>query len=311
MDEVLLDRVFSRFGTVADCVVKQYAAAAHPRPRQCGYGYVNFQDLESAKRAIACLSGEYVRDIENMRFDCKLSRDSEHLLQESVATPSSTTSEDGHSWKRFSEASNESYPQYLGSIDTVSRDSADAISLRNSESSAAPIHVHRHHSPPAMLPLPVNIMPPPMLPPLMMPQPMMYAQVHHHQQQSPVQQQPPYAPQHGQMVIAPSIHFAPPTSVPQQVQYANMMPSSMPQPGYTYAPPLPPPLVPMMVNVPQQSAAVYYQSSHPAQQLQQPQLQLQQQSMHAPAPIPAPLYSSAQMVYQPTFTNHPHNTYVQ
>eukprot|EP01033_Poteriospumella_lacustris_P017637 gene17637-12627_t len=82
VNETLLHRIFSRFGEVADCVVKQYEITHQPRARQCGYAYVYFLDVAAAKRAISSLCGDRREEIESIRMDCKLSLESAQKLQD-------------------------------------------------------------------------------------------------------------------------------------------------------------------------------------------------------------------------------------
>jgi hypothetical protein len=105
VNEATLHRIFSRFGEVADCVVKQYEIFHYPRAKQCGYAYIYFHDLAAAKRAISSLSGDRREEIESIRMDCKLSLDSAQKLQEilsldgksAVAASGASESQNTHS----------------------------------------------------------------------------------------------------------------------------------------------------------------------------------------------------------------------
>lgn len=91
VNETLLHRIFSRFGEVADCVVKQYEIAHQPRAKQCGYAYVYFFDITAAKRAISSLSGDRREEIESIRMDCKLSLESAQKLQDILSLDDRST----------------------------------------------------------------------------------------------------------------------------------------------------------------------------------------------------------------------------
>lgn len=91
VNETLLHRIFSRFGEVADCVVKQYEIAHQPRAKQCGYAYVYFLDVTAAKRAISSLCGDRREEIESIRMDCKLSLESAQKLQDILSLDDRST----------------------------------------------------------------------------------------------------------------------------------------------------------------------------------------------------------------------------
>lgn len=91
VNETLLHRIFSRFGEVADCVVKQYEIAHQPRAKQCGYAYVYFLDVAAAKRAISSLCGDRREEIESIRMDCKLSLESAQKLQDILSLDDRST----------------------------------------------------------------------------------------------------------------------------------------------------------------------------------------------------------------------------
>lgn len=74
INEEQLDRIFSQFGTVKDCIVKQYALTSEP-PKQCGYGFVFFEDEASVDRAVRQSN---LSLIENIHFDCKMSHHTAH-----------------------------------------------------------------------------------------------------------------------------------------------------------------------------------------------------------------------------------------
>jgi hypothetical protein len=69
INEEQLDRIFSQFGSIKDCIVKQFSISTNPA-KQCGYGFVFFQDEDSVNRAVRASNFSL---IENIHFDCKMS----------------------------------------------------------------------------------------------------------------------------------------------------------------------------------------------------------------------------------------------
>lgn len=101
INESLLSNIFStHYGAVADCLVKRYSCSHHPTERQSGYGFVFFRELPDALRAVEQLTGNQASaHIDGICFDCKVSRESMHLLvahqqqQTRMSTHGSTTFE--------------------------------------------------------------------------------------------------------------------------------------------------------------------------------------------------------------------------
>lgn len=101
INEELLERLFSPYGNVIDCVVKQYSVMPDTG-KQCGYGFVFFVDMAAVDAAI---KGTKDVLVENIHFDCALSHDSStrmhphsrfhHHAQEVVNTVSASSSTDG------------------------------------------------------------------------------------------------------------------------------------------------------------------------------------------------------------------------
>lgn len=70
VDEIYLAQVFAKFGDLVDCVVKQHSIAQDP-PKQCGYGFLYFSDMESAQNVLNSLQSDPT--LHGVKYDCKLS----------------------------------------------------------------------------------------------------------------------------------------------------------------------------------------------------------------------------------------------
>lgn len=93
INEALLSSLLSaRFGPIADCLIKRYSVSYHPCERQSGYGFVFFETLEGALRAVSILTGKRGNAyIDGICLDCKVLRESyDHVYN---PTPRSQESE--------------------------------------------------------------------------------------------------------------------------------------------------------------------------------------------------------------------------
>lgn len=70
VNEVYLSQVFAPFGKLVDCVVKQHSLSIDP-PKQCGYGFLYFADMDSAHSVLQALATE--PNLNGIKYDCKLS----------------------------------------------------------------------------------------------------------------------------------------------------------------------------------------------------------------------------------------------
>lgn len=223
VNEALLHRIFSRFGEVADCVVKQYEITQHPRAKQCGYAYLYFFDIASAKRAISSLSGERKEEIESIRMDCKLSLESAQKLQDILSLDEHTSAAASRSASPVTSAatslSTSSHMPIAKTLSPIITTSASFEDTRMSESDLSTLssptsmqttemHVNSsssysmapqqpHHQLQQQAPYyhPVAPVPPPMLMQQMM-MPNVHAPpsaVYHNQMQQPIMMPPPAA----------------------------------------------------------------------------------------------------------------------
>jgi hypothetical protein len=78
VNEELLYEMFSSYGTVLDCVIKQYTLVPEAS-KQCGYGFVFYEDMAAVENAIASTKDVIIR---NIQFDCTLSHDSHNRLHQ-------------------------------------------------------------------------------------------------------------------------------------------------------------------------------------------------------------------------------------
>lgn len=82
-----------------DCLIKRYTSSCQPTERQSGYGFVFFQNLEDAQRAISELSRKRPNaNVDGVCFDCKLSREVSHLVyfpKPSFPAPSTISLQEG------------------------------------------------------------------------------------------------------------------------------------------------------------------------------------------------------------------------
>lgn len=144
VNETLLHRIFSRFGEVADCVVKQYEIAHQPRAKQCGYAYVYFLDVAAAKRAISSLCGDRREEIESIRMDCKLSLESAQKLQDILSLDDRSTGSQSTQPLHGRQAKSVSPALRTESGDDDRGLSANHAPLRLSEESLTPSPVSMH-----------------------------------------------------------------------------------------------------------------------------------------------------------------------
>lgn len=70
INEIYLAQMFAPFGKLVDCVVKQHALTIDP-PKQCGYGFLYFSDMESAHNVMQSLAADPT--LNGVKYDCKLS----------------------------------------------------------------------------------------------------------------------------------------------------------------------------------------------------------------------------------------------
>lgn len=98
VNEELLDEIFSSYGTVLDCVIKQYPLIPEAS-KQCGYGFVFYEDMTAVENAVASTKDVLIR---NIHFGCTLSHDSHNRLN--VPNPSSSLSLQ-HTLSGYSQAS--------------------------------------------------------------------------------------------------------------------------------------------------------------------------------------------------------------
>ena len=82
--EETLDDVFSQFGEVADCIVKEYACfdASSP-PVQSGYAFLHVRQIECAQSIIQRLSSECGKELNGIVFKVSLSHQCTERLQKS------------------------------------------------------------------------------------------------------------------------------------------------------------------------------------------------------------------------------------
>lgn len=78
VNEELLGDIFSAFGKVLDCVVKQYTVISEAN-KQCGYGFVFYEDMAAVNIAITSTKDILLR---NIQFDCTLSHDSHNKIRQ-------------------------------------------------------------------------------------------------------------------------------------------------------------------------------------------------------------------------------------
>lgn len=70
INEIYMAQMFAPFGKLVDCVVKQHALTIDP-PKQCGYGFLYFSDMESAHNVMQALAADPT--LNGVKYDCKLS----------------------------------------------------------------------------------------------------------------------------------------------------------------------------------------------------------------------------------------------
>jgi hypothetical protein len=83
INEEYLERNFQMYGEIEDVTVKQHSLTRSP-PKQSGYGFVYFMDVDSALRAIESLKGV---ELEGILYDCSLSHQSEQDLRRRSMLP--------------------------------------------------------------------------------------------------------------------------------------------------------------------------------------------------------------------------------
>jgi hypothetical protein len=83
MCEEVLDRLFSRFGEVADVTVKKHSRILEPQPFQSGYAFIYFYEAGPAIEAAERFKNTAVADV---HFETSLSFRSQRIVENSLAT---------------------------------------------------------------------------------------------------------------------------------------------------------------------------------------------------------------------------------
>eukprot|EP01033_Poteriospumella_lacustris_P007916 gene7916-5691_t len=79
INEALLEDIFSAYGKVLDCVVKQYSLLPEAG-KQSGYAFVFYESMEAVDAAIAATKDHNL--VQQIQFECTLSHDSHHRLKQ-------------------------------------------------------------------------------------------------------------------------------------------------------------------------------------------------------------------------------------
>lgn len=79
INEALLEDIFSAYGKVLDCVVKQYSLLPEAG-KQSGYAFIFYESMEAADAAIAATKDHNL--VQQIQFECTLSHDSHHRLKQ-------------------------------------------------------------------------------------------------------------------------------------------------------------------------------------------------------------------------------------
>lgn len=95
VDETFLTKEFSRFGDVQDCVVKQHCSTpSSGSPRQYGYAFVYYANMESATAALEFLQHDSIMN--NVKYACNLSHNEHHQPHQQGAPASTHATHHGH-----------------------------------------------------------------------------------------------------------------------------------------------------------------------------------------------------------------------
>lgn len=79
INEALLEDIFSAFGKVLDCVVKQYSLLPEAG-KQSGYAFIFYESMDAVEAAIAATKDHSL--VQQIQFECTLSHDSHHRLKQ-------------------------------------------------------------------------------------------------------------------------------------------------------------------------------------------------------------------------------------
>jgi RNA recognition motif-containing protein len=87
--EDVLDRLFSRFGEVADVTVKKHSRVLEPQPFQSGYAFIYYYEAAPAIEAAERFKNTAVADV---HFETSLSFRSQRIVENSLATAAAAQS---------------------------------------------------------------------------------------------------------------------------------------------------------------------------------------------------------------------------